>query len=178
MSRDAAGAPPPAPFEMKIYWQVLGLIAFFALAPWVIVYVAAAIADLNGCTLSATEVLPCVILGADRGDTLFGLASFADFAYISLSVGLMLFLIWIAILAVSYMAWRRKAQGVKDFTRIEVNFGWYGVALLAILAATAATLAGWLPGPAIFLVIFVFIFWVFSFLMALSVTLRDRMRKS
>jgi hypothetical protein len=178
MSRDAAGAPPPAAFEMKLYWQVLGLIAFFALAPWVIVYVAAVIADMNGCTLSATEALPCMIFGADRGETLFGLAGFADFAYISLSVGLMLVLIWGAILTVSYLAWRRKARGVKDFTKIEVNFAWYGVALVAILAVTAMILAGWLPFPVIFLVIFVLIFWVFSFLMALSVTIRDRVRKS
>jgi hypothetical protein len=177
MSRDAAGAPPPAPFEMKIYWQVLGLIAFFALAPWVLVYVAAVIADLNGCTLSPTEALPCLIGGVDRGGMVFGLASFADFAYISLSVGLMLVLIWMAILAVSYMAWRRKALGVKDFTKIEVNYGYYGVGLIAIFAATAAVFAGWLPGPAIFLIIFVAIFWAFSFLMALSVTIRDKLRK-
>jgi hypothetical protein len=178
MSRDAAGAPPPAPFSFKIYWQVLGLIAFFALAPWVIVYVAAVIADLNGCTLSATEVLPCVIGGADRGEMLFSLAGFANFAYISLTVGIMLVLIWGAILTVSYMAWRRKAQGVKDFTKIEVNFGWYGVALVAMLAIAAMVVAGWLPGPVIFLVIFVFIFWVFSFLMALSVSIRDKVRKT
>ena len=178
MSRDAMGAPPPAPFEFKIYWQVLGLIAFFALAPWVIVYIAAVIADLNGCTLSATEALPCLIGGADRGQTLFGLAGFADFAYISLSVGVMLVLIWCAILAVSYMAWRRKAQGVKDYTRIEINYGWYAVGLVAILAVTAMVVAGWLPMPVIFLVIFVFIFWVFSFLMSLSITIRDKVRKT
>jgi hypothetical protein len=178
MSGDAAGAPPPAPFEFKIYWQVLGLIAFFALAPWVIVYIAAVIADLNGCTLSATEALPCMIGGADRGEMLFGLAGFAEFAYISLTVGVMLVLIWAGIFAISYMAWRRKAQGVKDFTKIEINYGWYGVALLAILAVAAMVVAGWLPMPVIFLVIFVFIFWVFSFLMSLSLTIRDRVRKS
>ncbi len=178
MSREAAGAPPPAPFEMKIYWQVLGLIAFFALAPWVLVYVAAVIGDLNGCTISATEALPCLIGGVDRGDMVFGLASFADFAYISLSVGLMLGLIWIAILWVSYMAWRRKALGVRDYTKVEVNFGYYFAALVAILAGAAAVFAGWLPGPVIFLVIFVAIFWIFSFLMAVSVAIRDRMRKS
>ena len=64
MSGDAAGAPPPARFAMKLYWQLLALIAVFAFAPWVIVYIAAVIADLNGCTLSATEALPCVIGGA------------------------------------------------------------------------------------------------------------------
>lgn len=178
MNREAAGAPPPAPFAMKPYWQVLGLIGLFALAPWVIVYVAAVLADLNGCTLSAETPLPCTIFGADRGELMFGLAGFANFAYISLSVGLMLTLIWSAILAVSFMAWRRKASGAADFTRIDVNFGYYGIALLAILAATAAIFAGWLPGPLIFLVIFVFIFWVFSFLMVLSTTIRDRLRKS
>lgn len=177
MSREASGAQPPAPFEMKLYWQVLGLIAFFALAPWVLVYVAAVIADLNGCTLSATEALPCIIWGVDRGEMVFGLASFAELAYISLSVGLMLGLIWIAILWVSYMAWRRKALGVADYTKVEVNFGYYGVALIAILAGAAAVFAGWLPGPVIFLVIFVAIFWIFSFLMAVSVAIRDRVRK-
>jgi hypothetical protein len=178
MSREAAGAPPPAPFDMKIYWQVLGFIAFFTLAPWVTVYIAAVIADLNGCTISATEALPCMIWGADRGEMLFGLASVADFAYITLSVGLMLLLIWIAILWVSYLAWRRKAMGVKDFTKVEVNFGYYFAALVAILAGASAVFAGWLPGPVIFLVIFVAIFWIFSFLMALSVTVRDKVRKS
>ena len=178
MSREASGAPPPAPFEMKIYWQVLGLIGFFALAPWVLVYVAAVIADINGCTISATEALPCLIGGVDRGEMVFGLASFADFAYISLSVGLMLVLIWIAILWVSYMAWRRKALGVRDYTKIEVNFGYYFAALIAIMAGAAAVLAGWLPGPVIFLVIFVAIFWIFSFLMAVSVAIRDKVRKS
>jgi hypothetical protein len=178
MSRDAAGAPPPAPFEFKIYWQVLGLIAFFALAPWVIVYIAAVIADLNGCTLSAIEALPCMIGGADRGETLFGLAGFAELAYISLTVGVMLLLIWAGVFAISYAAWRRKARGVKDFTKIEINYGWYGVALLAIFALAAMVVAGWLPMPVIFLVIFALIFWVFSFLMSLSLTIRDRVRKS
>src|SRR5262249_32979748 len=146
-----------------------------------IVYIAAVIADVNGCTLSPTEALPCMIFGADRGETLFALASFAEFAYISLSVGAMLLLILAGILGVSFMAWRRMASGVDavaDFTKIEVNFGWYGVGLIAILAATAAVLAGWLPGVVIFLVIFVAIFWIFSFLMALSVTIRDKVRKS
>ena len=90
----------------------------------------------------------------------------------------MLVLIWASILTVSYMAWRRKAKGVADFTKIEVNYAWYGVGLLAILAVTAMIFAGWLPFPVIFLVIFVLIFWVFSFLMALSITIRDKVRRS
>ena len=174
MSREASGAPPPAPFGMKPYWQVLGLIALFALTPWVLVYIATVIADLNGCTISATEVLPCLMLGGDRGEFLFSLASFADFAYISLSVGSMLVLIWICILTLSYMAWRRKAMGVKDFTKIEVNFGYYALTLFVIMATGLVTLNGFLPGPVIILVIFAGIFWIFSFLMALSIALRDR----
>jgi hypothetical protein len=47
-----------------------------------------------------------------------------------------------------------------------------------MLAIAAMVVAGWLPGPVIFLVIFVFIFWVFSFLMALSVSIRDKVRKT
>ncbi len=86
----------------------------------------------------------------------------------------MLVLIWICILALSYMAWRRKAMGVKDFTRVEVNFGYYALALFGIMVIGLATLQGLLPGPVIFLVIFAGIFWIFSFLMALSVALRDR----
>jgi hypothetical protein len=175
MSPDAEG-PRPSPFAMKPYWQVLGLIGFFSLAPWVIVYIAAVLADLNGCTISVTEALPCVIWGADRGEMIFGLANFADFAYISLSVGILLALIWAALLALSYMAWRRKARGVKDFTRIEVNYFYYALSLIGILALGYITLAGWLPGPVIFLVIFAAIFWIFSFFMSLALTLRDRVK--
>ena len=67
---------------------------------------------------------------------------------------------------------------MRDYTKVDVNFGYYGVALIAILAGTAAVFAGWLPGPVIFLVIFVAIFWIFSFLMALSTTIRDKVRKT
>jgi hypothetical protein len=172
---DAAG-PRPGGFAMKPYWQVLGLIAFFGLAPWVIVYIAVVIADLNGCIISATEVLPCMIWGADRGETLFGLAGFADFAYISLSVAVLLALICLALLALSYMAWRRKMQGVKDFTRIEVNYFYYALSFIGIVGLGILTLAGWLPGPVIFLVIFAAIFWIFSFLMSLSLSIRDRVK--
>ena len=72
----------------------------------------------------------------------------------------------------------RDAAGAPPPARFKANFAWYAVALIAILAAGAAVLAGWLPGPVIPVVIFAAVFWLLSFFMALAATIRDRMRRS
>ena len=58
---EPAGAPPPAPFNMRPYWQVLVLIAIVAVGPAAIVYLASVLADLNHCTITDVGPTPCVI---------------------------------------------------------------------------------------------------------------------
>lgn len=170
MSDNASGAPPAA-FRMRPYWQVLALIALFALWPLVVVYLTSLVADLAGCTIGAG---PCPIGGADAGPLLAALASVVQVSVMSLPVGLMLGFLWLCVLGFSWMAYRRKRSGVADYTRLEVNFGYYGLTLVALVAVAFATVQGWLPSAVLIIVIFAAIFWAFSFVFALLSTLRDR----
>ena len=171
---DPTGAPPPAPFNMRPYWQLLALIAIFALGPMAIVYLASVIADLNHCTIVDTGPTPCLVAGQDRGGTLYDMASMVQVSFVTLPIGILLGFLWMSVLIISQMAYRRKRAGVADATRMDVNFGYYGLSLLAILAVGYATLSGWLPAPVLMLVSFVGIFWILSFLFALFVTLRRK----
>ena len=174
MSNDVGGRTPIPAFNMRRYWQALALIALIVLLPMATVYLAATIADLNGCTILDAGPTPCVILGADRGEILYNMAAMVQVSFITLPIGIALGFIWPCVLVISVMTWRRKRSGVADATKLEINFGYYGLSLLAILAIGYATLEGWLPAPVLLLVSFVAIFWIFSFVFALLTTLRDR----
>src|SRR3569832_59443 len=171
---EPAGTPPPTPFNMRIYWQLLVLIAIVAVGPAVIVYLASAIADLNHCTITDTGPTPCVIFGQDRGGLLYDMATMVQVSFVTLPIGILLGFLWMSVLVISVMAYRRKRSGVADATRMDVNFGYYGLSLLGILAIGYATLSGWLPAPVLLLVAFVGIFWILSFLFALSTSLRGK----
>jgi hypothetical protein len=173
---EPTGAPPPAPFNMRPYWQMLVLIAIFAAGPSVVVYLASALADLNHCTIIDAGPTPCLIFGQDRGGLLYDMATFVQVSFVTMPIGILLGFLWISVLIISLMAWRRKRSGVADATRMDVNFGYYGLALIAILAIGYATLSGWLPAPVLMLVAFVGVFWILSFLFALFVTLRGKAR--
>ncbi|MEO8758548.1 MAG: hypothetical protein ABI398_12465 [Devosia sp.] len=176
MSNEPAGTPPIATFNMRPYWQMLAIVAIFAVWPMVVVYIAAVIADLNGCTISDAGPTLCMVMEADRGGLLYDMAGMVEVSYVVLPLGVALGFVWLCVLIISVMTWRRKRSGVPDATRITVNFGYYALSLLAILAVGYATLASWLPGPVLLLVCFVAIFWIASFLFALATTLRDKVR--
>ena len=174
MTIEPAGAPPLTPFNMRSYWQMLGLIAVFALWPYVIVYLASVIADLNRCTISDLGPTPCLVAGGDRGGLLYDMASMVQVSFVSMPIGLLLCFLWLSVLIISVMAYRRKRSGVADATKMDVNFIYYGLTLVGILAIGLATLSGWLPAPVLLLVSFVAIFWIFSFVFAVLSVLRGK----
>ena len=169
-----SGPVPVERFEMRRYWQMLALIAVFAIWPLPIVFVASVLADLNHCTIVETGATPCLIGGVDRGGLLYDMASLVQASFVTLPVGVTLGVVWLCVLVINLMAWRRKRLGVPDATRMRPNFAYYGLALAAILGIGYATLVGWLPAPLLLLVSFVAIFWLFSFVFALVSTLRDK----
>ena len=174
MTIGPSGAPMPADrFEMRRYWQLLAIIAVFAIWPLPIVYVASVIADLNHCAIVETGATPCLVGGVDRGGLLYDMASLVQAGFVTLPLGIALGFIWLCVLVINVMTWRRKRLGVPDATRMQPNFTYYGLALAAILLIGYASLAGWLPAPLLLLVSFVAIFWLFSFVFALVTTLRD-----
>ena len=174
MSATEPSGAPPSQFNMRPYWQLLVVIAIFAVGPSAIVYLASVIADLNHCTIVDTGPTQCVVMGQDRGDLLYDMASLVQVSFVTMPVGILLGFLWLSILVISAMAYRRKRAGVADATRMDVNFAYYGLSLLGILAVGYATLSGWLPAPILMLVAFVGVFWILSFLFALLTTLRGK----
>ena len=173
MTTEPAGARPDA-FELKPYWQTLLVILLIALWPFAIVYFASSIADLNACTIVVSGPTPCIVLGSDLGQLLYQMGMTLELSYIFLGIGLLLGMIWAAMLTINFMTWRRKRSGVADATRMDVNFGWYAVSLLVILGLAWATLSGYLPALVLPLALFMAIFWAFSFVFAVLTTLRRR----
>jgi hypothetical protein len=171
-----AGPAPVENFAMRRYWQLLAVIGVFAVWPLPIVYIASVVADLNHCTIVETGATPCLVGGVDRGGLLYDMASLVQASFVTLPIGVALGFIWLCVLIINVMTWRRKRLGVPDATRMQPNFTYYGLALAAILLIGYATLMGWLPGPLLLLVCFVAIFWLFSFVFALVTTLRDKAR--
>jgi hypothetical protein len=174
VSAEPAGAPPLTPFSMRPYWQALAVIAAFAVWPYVIVYAATVIADLNHCTIVDTGPTACLIAGTDRGGVLYDMASMVQVSFVVMPLGILLGFVWLSVLVISIMAYRRKRSGVADATKMDVNFIYYGLTLVGILAIGLATLSGWLPAPVLLLVSFVAIFWIFSFVFAVLSVLRGK----
>jgi type IV secretory pathway VirB2 component (pilin) len=171
MTPEPAGAPPAGRFAMRPYWLLLGLIALLGLAPPVLGLLGASLAEKSACAPGAEGPTACNGLIA-------GLLDLGGMTEVTTPVASLLGLVWVVTVGISVLAWRRKRSGVGDATKLEVNFGYYGLALLAIVLTGYATLNGWLPGPALLLVLFAAIFWIFSFAFALLSVLRDSRTKA
>jgi hypothetical protein len=115
---EPTGAPPPAPFNMRPYWQLLVLIVIFAAGPSVVVYLASALADLNHCTIVDAGPTPCVIFGQDRGGLLYDMATFVQVSFVTMPIGILLGFLWVSVLIISLMAWRRKRSGAQHDRQI------------------------------------------------------------
>jgi uncharacterized membrane protein YdbT with pleckstrin-like domain len=97
----------PARFPWWVYWLLLVLILLFALAPVISVAVAGWLAETNGCVLNEGSVNPCMIGGADRGDTLYMLFVLGWFALATLPLGGGALIVWLVILIIHRIAWGR-----------------------------------------------------------------------
>lgn len=180
MSEPAVINPiPPLRFNMRPYWRTLIPILLVALVPPLLIYIASAVAELNGCTIVETGPTACIVMGADLGRALYTLASLVELVVIAFPIACLCFFLWLFVLIINVMSWRRKqgayAKGVvlTDATKLNVNLVWYGVTLVPIVAVFLATVSGWLPAPVLFVVIFVAIFWAFSFIVAIIVKIGE-----
>ncbi len=177
MSDVPTGAKPAEErFVFTPYWQSLIVILLIALWPFAISYFASAIADLNACTIDIVGPSPCVVMGNDLGVLLYQMGTVLDLGLVFGGIGAMLGIVWLAILTLNYMTWRRKRSGVADATRMDVHFGWYAVTLAVILGLALGTVNGWLPAPLLLLALFMAIFWAFSFMFAVLSVWRGRMK--
>ena len=98
----------PRRFGMKGYWIALVAILIFSVLPMVSGMTAAAIAEANGCILNEGTSHPCIVLGMDWGDLLYAMGVLTWLMFFTFPAAFVLFLVWIAVLVIHRIAWRRK----------------------------------------------------------------------
>lgn len=86
---------------------VLGVL--FAIAPMLSTLLAGTIASYYGCTLNEGNPHPCVIAGADRGNTLYNMAMMGWLTLFTVVYGGIAVLIWLAAEIVALLRRRRAA---------------------------------------------------------------------
>ena len=59
----------------------------------------------------------------------------------------------------------------------QVNFLWYLIALVPILALGYAGLVNWLPGMVVLLAVFAFFMWLFSLVFTLYAVIRRKLKE-
>ena len=95
-------------FPWLIYWLVLVVILVLALAPLGSVAIASWLAEANGCTLHEGFVNPCMVNGAEMGDTLYAMFVLGWLMLASIPFGAAAVLAWLVILIVHRLVWRRR----------------------------------------------------------------------
>jgi len=93
--------------SLLIHGGTILTIILIGLGPLLIALGAGAFASLNGCTLHEGFSNPCVFLGVDWGDTLYSMGVMGWITILSVPVALLMFAIYLAILAVRWF----KARG-------------------------------------------------------------------
>jgi TRAP-type C4-dicarboxylate transport system permease small subunit len=77
-----------------IFIILLVLILLVAFGPALIAVVSQTIAEWLGCQVDLNRVIPCVINGKDYGQTFYDLGFLIWYSYLSLPIGLVLFVLW------------------------------------------------------------------------------------
>jgi len=110
VSEVAPSLAPPRRFGMLWYWVTLTLIALLVLVPLGVFVVSVVITETNGCVINEASVTPCMIGGSDwssalEGMTIVGLVGMA----LGAAAAMMLFTLWVIVLVIHRMLWRRKS---------------------------------------------------------------------
>lgn len=100
-------------FPWIFYFIVLFLILVLAFAPIGSVVIAGAVANTYGCRVDEGSVHPCLIGGRDYGQTLYTLGVLGWLMLITLPAGMAAGLIWLVVLLLHRVKWKRKRNGDK-----------------------------------------------------------------
>ena len=77
-----------------VFIILLILILLIAFGPALIAVISQTIAEWLGCQVDLNRVIPCVINGKDYGQTFYDLGFLIWYSYLSLPIGLVLFVLW------------------------------------------------------------------------------------
>lgn len=97
---------PAKRFPLKIYGLALAVIVLLAAAPLIGVFIADWLAQSHGCALNEGSVNPCIIMGADWGETLYTLFVLGWFMLATLPLGMGAVMVLVVVLIIHYLAWR------------------------------------------------------------------------
>lgn len=100
---------PKHRFPWRAYLIALVLIVLFAAAPFLSVYFTYAVADAHGCTVNEATVHPCIVWGSDWGELLYFTGVMGWFMLATIPLGGGALIVWLVLLLIHYLAWRRKA---------------------------------------------------------------------
>ena len=99
---------PTSPFRVMMI--ALGVIVVVAIAPLLSVLAATGIATAAGCRLDEGSAHPCVVLGIDLADMLYGLFVLGWLMLATLPLGGLALLVWLVVAVVLYLR-RKPANG-------------------------------------------------------------------
>ncbi|UYN98784.1 MAG: hypothetical protein KIT02_12665 [Devosia sp.] len=97
----------PRRFPWLVYAIILGAILLFAAAPLLSVYFTYLVADAHGCTVNEASVHPCMVLGSDWGGLLYFTGVMGWFGLATLPLGGGAVIVWLVVVIIHYIAWRR-----------------------------------------------------------------------
>jgi hypothetical protein len=95
-------------FPWAVYWLVFAILVVLTIWPVISVLVASSIAEANGCALDEGSVHPCLVDGADWGEALYTMAVLGWLMLATLPLGGGALLVWLIILIIHRIAWRRR----------------------------------------------------------------------
>lgn len=102
----------------RIRWPIFiaigTLIVVAAAFPLLAAFAAGTIANLNGCMLNEGSANPCVIAGADYGETLYSLGVLGWLAIATLPIGIAALAIWALIFIVAAIRAAAHDRRIRD----------------------------------------------------------------
>ena len=93
-----------------VFVILLVLILLVAFGPALIAVVSQTIAEWLGCQVDLNRVIPCVIGGKDYGQRFYDLGFLIWYSYLSLPIGLVLFVLWAIAAVIVFFGWLSDRQ--------------------------------------------------------------------
>lgn len=106
-----SAALPQRRFPWLQYWLGFAVIVLLAVWPLVSVLISASIAESHGCRLDEGSAHACIVWGSDWGGVLYTMAVMGWLMLATLPLGGGALLVWIVVLAIHYLAWRKQEFG-------------------------------------------------------------------
>lgn len=95
---------PSFPWRRYVFFLVL--IVLIGVFPVISVVVSSAIAEANGCVLHEGSANPCIVFGADWGDTLYTMFVMGWALLFTIPASTVLLGIWVLALLVQWVRWK------------------------------------------------------------------------